>query len=228
MSTPILILGESGSGKSASLRNMKASETLLIQSIAKPLPFRDKEWAIFNKETKKGNIFVTDKATDVLMLMNNTKRKVIVIDDFQYILANELMRRYQERGYDKFSEIGYNGWNIISTAAALASDVRVYVLGHSHMDENGKIKIKTPGKLLDTHSVEGMFSIVLRSVVRDNEYLFSTRNNGSDTVKTPIGLFDDEIIPNDLALVDAKICKYYELATADHGKMNTPDSMLKE
>ena len=211
MSTPILVLAESGQGKTASLRNLDPAQTLLIQAIAKPLPFKNANWQIFDPVAKKGNIFVTDKATDILQLMNNTKRKIIVIDDFQYILANELMRRYTERGYDKFSEIGYNGWHIVSTAAALPSDVRVYILGHSHMDENGKIKIKTPGKLLDTHSVEGMFSIVLRAVVRDGEFLFTTRNNGSDTVKTPMGMFEDEVIPNDLKMVDDKICKYYEV-----------------
>ncbi|SRR6266404_2283846 len=211
MSTPVLILGESGSGKSASLRNMKASETLLIQAIAKPLPFKNSEWQVFDKETKKGNIFVTDKAADILMLIQHTKRKVIVIDDFQYILANELMRRYMERGYDKFSEIGYNGWNLVTTASGLASDVRVYVLAHSHIDENGRIKVKTPGKLLDTHSVEGMFSIVLRNLVMDGEYLFATKNNGNDTVKTPMGMFETDTIPNDLAAVDDKLCKYYEI-----------------
>jgi hypothetical protein len=211
LSTPILILAESGQGKTTSLRNFDPAQTLLIQAIAKPLPFKAPGWAVFDPVKKSGNIFVTDKATDILMLMNNTKRKVIVLDDFQYVLANELMRRYMERGYDKFSEIGYNGWHLISMAAALASDVRVYVLAHSHMDENGKIKIKTPGKLLDTHSVEGMFSIVMRAVVRDGEYLFTTRNNGNDTVKTPMGLFEDEVIPNDLKLVDDKICRYYEI-----------------
>ncbi len=211
MSTPVLILGESGTGKSASFRNLDPAQTLLLQAIAKPLPFKNPAWKVFDPAVKQGNIFVTDKATDILMLMNNTKRKIIVLDDYQYVLANELMRRYMERGYDKFSEIGYNGWHIISTAAALASNVRVYVLGHSTMDENGKIKIKTPGKLLDTHSIEGMFSIVLRSVVRDGEYLFTTRNSGNDTVKTPMGLFDDEVIPNDLKMVDDKVCKYYEI-----------------
>src|SRR5437899_5950424 len=214
MSTPVLVLGESGSGKSAALRNMVANEVLLVQAIAKPLPFKNSEWQLFNQETKKGNIFVTDKATDILMLMQHTKRKIIVMYDFQYILANELMRRYMERGYDKFSEIGYNGWNLISTAAALAPDVRVYVLGHSHTDENGKTKIKTPGKLLDTHSVEGMFSIVLRNIVIDHEHLFATKNSGSDTVKTPMGMFESDAIPNDLAFVDEKLCKYYEIGEA--------------
>jgi hypothetical protein len=143
--------------------------------------------------------------------MQNTKRKIIVIDDFQYILANELMRRYTERGYDKFSEIGYNGWHICSTAASLAPDVRVYLLGHTAVDDTGKIKLKTPGKLLDTHSVEGMFSIVMRCITADGHNYFTTRNNGSDTVKTPIGLFAEELIDNDLAMVDQKISEYYEI-----------------
>lgn len=211
MSTPVLILGESGSGKSASMRNMDPAKTLLIQAIAKPMPFKNPAWAVFDPDTKKGNIFVTDRATDILMLMQNTKRKIIVIDDFQYVLANELMRRWTETGYGKFSEIGYNGWHICSTAASLAPDVRVYILGHTAVDENGKTKIKTAGKLLDTHSVEGMFTIVLRDVVRDNEYFFTTRNNGNDTVKTPMGMFEEEVIENDLNMVDEAICKYYDI-----------------
>lgn len=209
MSTPILILGESGTGKSAALRNLDPTKTLLIQSIPKPLPFRGTDWKPFNPIEKTGNIFTTDRATDIVALMTGTKRKIIVIDDFQYVLNNELMRRYQERGYDKFSEVGYNGWNLITTAGALAPDVRVYVLAHTATDDSGRVKIKTPGKLLDTHSVEGMFTLVLRTAVRDNEYFFSTRNNGSDTVKTPMGMFADDLIPNDVAAIDATVCAYY-------------------
>lgn len=209
MSTPTLVLGESGAGKTAALRNLDPAATLLIQAIAKPLPFKNADWQVFNPETKRGNIFVTDKAADICMYMQNTKRKIIVVDDFQYVLANELMRRYGERGYDKFSEIGYNGWHLVTIASQLAADVRVYVLAHSHEDENGKTKIKTPGKLLDTHSVEGMFTIVMRAVVRDNEFMLTTRNSGSDTVKTPMGMFADEMIPNDLNEVDKAIIAYY-------------------
>lgn len=215
MSVATLILGESGSGKSASFRNMNPEKTLLIQSIHKPLPFRNPDWKPFDATTKTGNIIVTDKAADQLVIMQNTKRKIILLDDFQYVLANELMRRYGERGYDKFSEIGYNGWHLCTIAGQLAPDVRVYILAHEHMDENGRIKIKTPGKLLDTHSVEGMFTTVMRAVVRDREHLFTTRNSGTDTVKTPIGLFDDEVIPNDLQAVDEAICKYYNIATKE-------------
>ena len=209
MSTPVLVIAESGAGKSASLRNFDPTKTLLIQSIPKPLPFRNPDWKVFDAETKTGNIFVTDHASKIMELMQGTKRKIIVIDDFQYILADELMRRYTEKGYDKFSEIGYNGWRIATIAAQLPADVRVYILAHSHTDENGKTKVKTPGKLLDTHSVEGMFTIVMKAIVVNGEYLFTTRTSGSDTVKTPMGMFEEDMIPNDLAAVDEAIIKYY-------------------
>lgn len=210
MSTPILVLGESGSGKSAALRNLDPARTLLIQALHKPLPFKNSDWQVFNPESKKGNIFVTDKATDILHLMNNTKRKVIVIDDFQYVMANEFMRRSDERGYDKFTEIGRNAWNILMAAGALAPDVRVYLLTHTDTNDMGRVKVKTIGKMLDEKiTVEGMFTVVLRAVVRDKEHLFTTQNNGMDTVKSPIDMFAEEAIPNDLKFVDDSICTYY-------------------
>lgn len=209
MSTPVLVIAESGAGKTASLRNLDPAKTLLIQSIPKPLPFRNPAWKPFDPATKTGNIFVTDNASEIVTLMQKTSRKIIVIDDYQYILADELMRRYTERGYDKFSEIGYNGWRIATIAAQLPPDVRVYILAHSAVDENGRTKIKTPGKLLDTHSVEGMFTIVMKAVVVNGEYLFTTRTSGSDTVKTPMEMFAEDMIPNDLAAIDDAICAYY-------------------
>lgn len=208
MSTPVLILGESGTGKSTSFRNLDAAKTLLIQAIKKPIPFKAEGWGYFNGETKKGNIMVTDHANDIITIMKNTKRKTIVLDDYQYVLSNELMRRFRETGYGKFSEIGYNGWNLINVAASLPDDVHVYITAHTMTGDDGLTKIKTPGKLLETYSIEGMFSIVLRTVVKDGEYFFSTKNSGNDTVKSPMGMFEDELIPNDLALVDAAITKF--------------------
>ena len=205
MSTPALFLGESGSGKSTALRNLNPKETLLIQAIKKPLPFKVDGWGYFSPENKAGNMFVTDKPNDIIALMQGTKRKIIVIDDFQYILSNELLRRFRETGYGKFSEIGYNGWNLINMAAGLADDVRVFITAHTMTGEDGVTKIKTPGKLLETHSVEGMFSIVLRSLMVDGKYYFSTRNSGSDTVKTPVGMFKEDLIDNDMAVVDQAI-----------------------
>lgn len=205
MSTPVLILGESGTGKSTSFRNLDPTNTLLIQAIKKPLPFKATGWGYFSPENKTGNIFVTDHVSSIIELMQKTRRKIIVIDDYQYILANELMRRFRETGYSKFSEIGFNGWNLINVAASLPEDVHVYITAHTMTGDDGLTKIKTPGKLLETYSIEGMFSVVLRTAIRDGEHFFSTRNSGSDTVKSPLGMFEDELIPNDLAIVDKAI-----------------------
>lgn len=213
MSVATLILGESGTGKSTSLRNLNAAETLLIQSVRKPLPFKSKDWKLFDKEREpKGNVFVTDDSARIIAIMRKTSRKVIVIDDFQYVLANEFMRRSEEKGFDKFTDIGRHAWDILSTASQLADDVRVYILSHTQSDDLGRVRVKTIGKMLDEKiTVEGLFSIVLRTNVVNGNYLFSTRNNGSDTVKSPLGLFEEELIPNDLAAVDKAITEYYEI-----------------
>lgn len=215
MSISTVILGESGSGKSASLRNMKPVETLLIQVVKKPLPFRSKGWSYFSADNPTGNIFVSDDWIAMSAIMRKTKRKVIVIDDFQYVLANEFMRRSDERGYDKFTEIAKHAWELFNVANTLPDDVRVYLLSHTQTNEQGDIKLKTIGKMLDEKiTPEGLFTIVLRTVVTDKDYFFSTRNNGRDTVKSPIGLFDSERVPNDLAAIDAQISHYYELTGA--------------
>lgn len=214
MSIAAFILGESGTGKSTSLRSMSPADTLLIQSIRKPLPFRSNGWKYVDKDG--GNILVSDLSQTIIAAMHKTKRPIIVIDDFQYILANEFMRRTDERGFDKFTDIGKHAWDILSAASALPNHVRVYILSHTETSESGRVKAKTIGRMLDEKiTIEGMFSIVMRTCVINGQYLFSTKNNGSDTVKTPLGLFDADHIDNDLAAVDAAIVDYYQLqATA--------------
>lgn len=214
MSIATIILGQSGTGKSASLRNLDPSNTLLIQSIKKPLPFKSINW----KPVKDGgNVFVSDNSQQIIAAMKKTHREVIVIDDFQYTMANEFMRRVtdQEAGasaFQKYNEIAKSAWDILNCAASLPDHKRVYILSHTQTDEGGNVKIKTIGKLLDEKiTIEGMVSIVLRTSIVNGNYLFSTRNSGHDTTKAPIGLFDDEIIENDLALVDAAIYAYYGL-----------------
>jgi hypothetical protein len=217
LSIATLIIGVPGTGKSTSYRNMNPDETLLIQSIKKPLPFKNEGWAYFDKETGKGNIFVTDQSQDIVTLMQHTKRNKIILDDFQYILANEFMRRVLDKetgnaAFAKYNEIARHAWDILMSAGTLESNKRVYILSHSQEDENGKIKAKTIGKLLDEKiSIEGLLTLVMRTHVINGNYVFSTKNNGVDTVKTPLEMFESEYIPNDLMEVDKTIKTYYNL-----------------
>lgn len=201
MALPVLILGESGTGKSASLRNFKAEEIKVINVEGKPLPFKN-----------KFESFSSDNYVKILKSMQETTKPVIVIDDAQYLMANEFMRRATERGYDKFTEIAQNFWNLVNKIKELPKDQIVYLLAHIERDQNGNEKIKTIGKLLDEKiTVEGMFTIVLKTNVNDGAYTFLTQNSGHDTVKSPIGMFPNVAIDNDLKYVDDKIRNYYEI-----------------
>lgn len=221
MSIATMILGQSGTGKTTSLRNLNPSDVLLIQAVKKPLPFRSKEWAPCTKGNPSGSILVTDNAQTIVGAMQRTAKPIIVIDDFQYILANEFMRRVLDNetgnaAFAKYNEIARNAWDILMCAGKLADTTRVYILAHTQEDDSGRIKAKTIGKLLDEKiTIEGLLTIVMRTAVINGQYLFSTQNNGLDTVKTPMGMFEDEHIPNDIAVVDAAIQDFYSLTATN-------------
>ena len=125
-------------------------------------------------------------------------------------MVDEFMRTAKTTGYQKFTDMALNYFTLVNQAAALPADRIVYFLGHSEVDQNGNEKFKTIGRLLDEKvTLEGKYTIVLKTVVQDGKYLFSTHNNGQDTVKTPIGMFENDLIPNDLAAVDKVIREYY-------------------
>ena len=214
MSTSIFILGQSGSGKSTSLRNLHPRRVLLIQSIRKPLPFRSADWKYITAEEPNGSILVSDNPQEIIHHIRMTRRPIVIIDDFQYVMANEFMRRSTERGFDKFTEIGFNAWSIITEANNAHPQKRVYILSHTEEDQHGKTKIKTIGKMLDEKiTLEGMVTICLQTAIVNEQHIFMTKNNGQNTVKSPIGLFDSEHIDNDLNAVDQAICEYYGLTT---------------
>lgn len=203
MGIPVLVLGQSGTGKSYSLKNFAENEICLISVQKSLLPFRKK----FEE------VVVTDSYRKIRETLRATDKKKIVIDDTQYLMANEFMRRATERGYDKFTEIAQNFWSlIVEEVNTLPSDTIVYLLCHTSTDENGVEKMKTIGKLVDEKiTPEGLFTIVLKTVVSDGKYAFVTQNNGKDTVKSPEGMFTTYAINNDLKYVDEKIRNYYEL-----------------
>lgn len=214
MSIPVLILGESGAGKSASLRNLDPARCLLIQPISKPLPFRN-SWKAWDSKARTGQIIVSmDWAYINRVITNAAKvgKDVVILDDFQYLMLGESMARRGEHGFTKFMDLAANVWENILGASRTGGNVRVYFLTHQDTDQYGTTKIKTIGKMLDEKvTVEGMFSIVMGARVSDGRHYFATRNSGRDTIKTPMGLFDESEIDNDLNAVDAAICEYYNL-----------------
>jgi hypothetical protein len=212
MSTSCLIVGESGTGKSTSIRTLDPKETFLIRVIDKPLPFRKAKDQYTQGDG--GNMIVTDDAKKILAMLQKISEKgahikTVVIDDFQYVMANEFMRRSSETGYTKFTEIGVNAWNIFMAANKLRSDLVIIFLSHSEVNDSGITKFKTIGKMLDEKiTVEGLFTIVLQSVLRDGEYMFLTKNNGHNTVKSPMEMFENDLIENDLNSVQQRIRSY--------------------
>lgn len=204
MAYKVLILGDSGTGKSASLRNFKPEEVLVINAAGKPLPFKNHFECItprFEHLTK-----------DVLDAMDKTNKKVIVVDDAQYIMSFQYMRRIKENGWDKWNDIQGDFFNIIKACDYMPNDVVVYFLSHLQRDDEGHEKIKTMGKMLDEKiTIEGLFTTVLKTAVKDGQYFFLTQNSGLDTVKSPIGMFPSYAIDNDLKYVDTKIRNYYEI-----------------
>lgn len=210
MSYATLVLGESGTGKTCSLRNLDPKNTLLIQPVRKPLPFRSTGWKEIKQKGDGNNILVCSNPQAIINCMHASPFDVIVVDDWQYILASMYMASRNVKGFDKFTEIGGAGFDIAKAASELGENKRVYVLAHTTSDEFGNTRIKTLGKLLDDKIVvEGMFTTVLRTHVENGRYLFSTQNSGSDTVKSPMGMFSEQYIENDLAAIDRVICDYY-------------------
>lgn len=200
MGVPVLILGESGSGKSTSLRNFEPSEVGIFNVASKPLPFRKKLHAM-NRVGYR----------EIALKLNKPKLKTYAIDDSQALMAFEMFGKAKEKGYDKFTEIAVNFYNLIQHVIRnTPDDCIVYFLHHSETMDSGKIKAKTVGKMLDTQlTVEGLFSIVLLCRTDGQRHWFETQSDGFSTAKSPMGMFPMEI-DNDLKLVDTEIRKYWD------------------
>lgn len=202
MGVPVLILGESGSGKSASLRNFEANELGIFNVAGKPLPFRKKLPSVDTYDYNK-----------IIGSMQKSKKKVFVIDDSQYLMCFESFARAKDAGFAKFTDFALHFYNLVQfVIQGTAPDVIVYFLHHTEQDANtGKIKAKTMGKMLDNQlTLEGLFAIVLQCVTDGKKHSFITQSDGYTTAKSPMEMFPLEI-ENDLKMVDQVIREYYEM-----------------
>lgn len=213
----VFILGKPGTGKSFSIKNFDPNEIALINVQGKILPF---------KGSGRIKSLTTDDSEEIVNAIRGFAHtyKAIVVDDFQYVMANEFMRRATERGYDKFTEIGRHAWDIANCVRDLKDDIIVYVMCHTDTDSDGFEKLKTIGKMLDEKIfMEGMSTIVLKTCVSDGKYTFITQNNGHDTTKSPADMFPSYAIDNNLKYVDDKIRSYYGFEGA-----KTEEEMIDE
>jgi hypothetical protein len=205
MAQKILIMGESGTGKSTSMRNCDPATTAVVNPVGKPLPFKAK-FDMLNNETD------ARKITRYMKEQAAAGKKLIVVDDFQYILAVPYMNRIKETGWDKYNDFGANYFEIIDVCKDLPDDVVVVYMTHLETLDNGLTTVKLIGKLLrEKITIEGLFTVVLRTGVNEAKYYFYTQNSGKDTVKSPIGMFPVYAIENDLAYVVDKVRNYYEI-----------------
>lgn len=202
MGIPVLILGESGSGKSASLRNFEPPDVSIFNVAAKPLPFR-----------KKLPMKSTADYGTIQQGIQASQKKAFVIDDSQYLLCFESFAKAKETGYGKYTDMALHFYNLVQfVIRQTPPDVIVYFLHHTETDGNtGKVKAKTMGKMLDNQlTLEGLFSIVLIAYTDGKKHVFVTQSDGMTTCKSPMDMFPAEI-DNDLKAVDQAIRTYYEI-----------------
>lgn len=200
-SVPVLLIGASGSGKSTSLRNFKGDEVAVVNVLGKPLPFKS--------DIKAGKC---DDYATILKAIASTPKKTIVIDDSNYLITSEFMNKSSIKGYDKYNELANNFWNLINGIKNIEGGKTVYLIMHEDTDENGNVKPKTIGKLLDDKvNIQGMFTICIRAMFDNGNYIFRLKTNGQDCVKTPFGMFESDSMENDLKEFDKVVREYYEL-----------------
>ena len=207
MGMPVLILGESGSGKSTSLRNFPPEKVAVLNVASKPLPFKNK--------------LMVRNGVDYNSINNSLQKnamKAYVIDDVQYLMSFEFFDHARETGYQKFTNLGKNFYDMMMNIRNCTSeDTIVYLLGHVEQVADGRQKMKTIGKMLDEKlTIEGLCTIVLwcKSELENKTvtYKFVTQTDGMTTAKSPMDMFGDLEIDNDLYLVDKTIREFYGFA----------------
>ena len=212
MAQKLLIIGESGSGKTCSIRNCDPATTAIVSPEKESLPFGKKAQKYPGKFDMLCNETDSKKITKFMKDEVAKGKKLIIIDDFQYILAIPYMNRIKETGWDKYNDFGANYFDIIEVCKELPDDVVVAYMSHGETLDTGLFTVKLIGKLLrEKITIEGLFTVVLRTGVNEAKYYFYTQNSGKDTTKSPLGMFPAYAIDNDLEYVADKIRNYYEV-----------------
>ena len=209
MGIPVLILGESGSGKSASMRNFEPEDVSIFNVAGKPLPFRKR---LPTKSTSDYN--------EIMAGIHQSHKKAFVIDDSQYLMCFESFARAKDTGFNKFTDFALHFYNLVQFVIRnTPPDVIVYFLHHTETDSNtGKVKAKTMGKMLDNQlTLEGLFAIVLQCVTDGKEHSFITQSDGYTTAKSPMDMFPLKV-ENDLKMVDQTIREYYDMNEKENEK----------
>lgn len=206
MGLPVLVIGESGSGKTYSLKNFEPNEVSIFSVEKARLPFQ-----------KKLPLLAHAKYADIEKVLKAPNKKTYVIDDSQYLLVNEMFDGMQAgvNNFDLFKKLAMNFRNLVHYINdSLPDDIVVYFLHHTEQDKNtGKLSAKTVGKMLnDVLTIEGCFDIVLWARLDGMEHVFQTQSDGMCSCKSPEGMFD-KVIPNDLKAVDNRVREYYGFTT---------------
>lgn len=208
MSQLTFVLGRSGTGKSTSLRNFKAADGIgYITATGKPLPFK----------TDIGQFHAKSYA-QLIAAIKQTDVPVVVIDDFNYFMSFEEFSQASVKGYEKFTQMAVNVVNVIDTISKKESDQRFYILAHSEQNDDGQLRLKTTGKMVSDKFVpEGLANQVVETAVVDREFVFKVKTDGMG-IKTPMGMFKDETIENDLKELDRSIVEFYKPEAPAKGK----------
>lgn len=222
----ILIEAYTGSGKTYSIMNIDPEKAMLIQVIPKRLTFAEGvNWKPWDSEKKQGSTMSVGKLKEIgkqnklsfiqvlksfiTSMVTEHNKEIIIIDDLVYVMTQSFMQNISDKGYDKWNELAAEITEVLTIADSIYSDARIYYMTHPEEDNNGKLKMKTAGKLVDNLvTPEGLFNTVIGVQIKEGKHWFKVAStNHSENYKSPMGMFTEDMIPSDLEDFDTAMCK---------------------